>query len=82
MFIEKKFPIYLSLSSFFKEIIRGSLNVSRIPNTAIFFSLVKIKVLKKKKSRFSIIKALLIAHLVVLFTRRVKCISRSDSKVS
>lgn len=50
MFIEKKFPIYLSLSSFFKEIIRGSLNVSRIPNTAIFFSLVKIKVFKKKKA--------------------------------
>lgn len=81
MFIGKKFPIYLSLSSFLKEIIRGSLNVSRIPNTAIFFSLVKIKFFFKK-SRFSIIKALLIDHLVVLFTRRVKCISRSDNKVS
>lgn len=79
--LKKKFPIYLPLSSFFKEIIRGSLNVSRIPNTAIFFSLVKIKVFFNK-SRFSIIKALLIAHLVVLFTRRVKCISRSDNKVS
>lgn len=81
LFIEKKFPIYLSLSSFFKEIIRGSLNVSKNPNTAIFFSLVKIQFFFNK-SRFSIIKALLIAHLVVLFTRRVKCISRSDSKVS
>lgn len=76
----KKNP-YLSFSSFFKEIIRGSLNVSKIPNTAIFFSLVKIQFFFNK-SRFSIIKALLIAHLVVLFTRRVKCISRSDSKDS
>lgn len=50
MFIEKKFPIYLSLSSFLKEIIRGSLNVSRVPNTAIFFSLVKIKFFLKIKA--------------------------------
>lgn len=77
----KKIP-YLSFSLFFfKEIIRGSLNVSKNPNTAIFFSLVKIQFFFNK-SRFSIIKALLIAHLVVLFTRRVKCISRSDNKVS
>lgn len=75
----KKFPIYLF---FFQGYYKSSLNVSKVPNTyCTFFSLVKIKVFFNK-SRFSIIKALLIAHLVVLFTRRVKCISRSDSKVS
>lgn len=79
----KKIP-YLSFSLFFfqgnyKRFIK-CFKISKY-RTAIFFSLVKIKVFFNK-SRFSIIKALLIAHLVVLFTRRVKCISRSDSKVS
>lgn len=78
----KKIP-YLSFSLFFsqgnyKRFIKCFKN-SKYCN---FFSLVKIKVFFFNKSRFSIIKALLIAHLVVWFTRRVKCISRSDNKVS
>lgn len=76
----KKVP-YLSFF-LFQGYYKSSLNVSKVPNMyCTFFSLVKIKVFFNK-SRFSIIKAYVIAHLVVLFTRRVKCISRSDSKVS
>lgn len=78
----KKIP-YLSFSLFFfqgnyKRFIKCFKN-SKYCN---FFQPSKNSVFFFNKNRLSIIKALLIAHLVVLFTRRVKCISRSDSKVS